>query len=191
MLKDLILLQTFTYTGGGQFGNFIQGLSQFGFFSYMLPFLLIFTLIYGILLKAKFFEKNAINAVIALAIALIALQFDVVPIFFSSIFPKLGIGLAVILVILVLMGLFLPDQAWVGYVLFGVSAIIVLVILYQSSAQTLIGSSVLFWLERYWPVLAGAVFVIIVIVLLTRERDTTPTQRTLGDVLPFFRYPDA
>ena len=186
MLKEILLLQTFSYTGGGQFGSLIESLSQLGFFSYILPFLLIFALIYGVLMKMKLFEKNAINGIIALAVALLAIQFEAVPMFFSDIFPRLGIGLAIILVILILVGLFLPNQGWVGYVLFGVSALIVLVILYQSAGVA--GSNYLYWFENYWPLLVGLIFIIVVVVLLTREKGTKQA-KTLGDILPFLGYP--
>lgn len=184
MLKEILSLQSFAYSGGGQFGSLIDSLSQMGFFSYILPFLLIFSLIYGILMKTKLFEKNAINAIIALAVSLLAIQFEAVPIFFSSVFPRLGIGLAIILVILIMLGLFLPNQGWVGYLLFGISSLIVLVILYQSFGET--GSGIFYWLESYWPLLVGVIFIIIVIVLLTREKETT--QKTLGDILPHLKY---
>ena len=180
MLK-LLFLQSFTYAGGGQFGSLIESLSQMGFFSYILPFLLIFALIYGILMKVKFFDKNAINAIIALAVALLAIQFEAVPMFFSDIFPRLGIGLAIILVVLILLGLFLPNQGWVAYVLFGVSALIFLIILYQSAGAA--SSGVLYWFENNWPLLVGLGFIILVIVLITtKKKETTP--KTLADLLP-------
>ena len=185
MLKEMLLLQTFSYSGGGQFTGIIENLSQIGFFTYILPFLLIFTLIYGILLKVKFFDKNVINGVIAIAIALLAIQFEAVPIFFSNVFPRLGVGLGIILVILVMLGLFLPNQAWTGYLLFGVSALITLVILYQSAGEA--GSGVIYWFENYWPLLAGLLFIVIVIVLLTREKSTEGA-KTLGDILPHLKY---
>lgn len=186
MLKEILLLQTFSYSGGGQFGGLIESLSQLGFFSYILPFLLIFTLIYGILIKVKFFNKNVVNGLIALVVGLLALQFEAVPLFFSNVFPRLGVGLGVILVILILLGLFLPNQAWTGYVLFGVSALIALIVLYQSAGAA--GSSILYWFERYWTILAAALFVIIVIVLITRDKTTPPTPKTLGDILPHLKY---
>ena len=78
-----------------------------GVFSYVLPFLLIFALVFGILAQAKFLGENkGVNSVIALAVALLALQFPVVPTFFASITSNLAIGLTVLLSVLILMGLF-------------------------------------------------------------------------------------
>ena len=60
--------------------------------------MLIFALVFGILIKTQIFKDNkAVNGIIALAVAFMALQFDFVPTFFAQIFPRLGIGLAIIL----------------------------------------------------------------------------------------------
>lgn len=185
MLEGGLLLQTFSFYQGGQFGGLIDSLTQIGFFSFVLPFLLLFALIYGILLKVKIFDKNAINGIIALAVALIALQFDIVPQFFSEIFPQLGIGLAVILVILIIMGLFMPNYGWVGYLLFGVSTLIIIIILYQSFGGA--NLEAISWIKNYLPFIIGIIFIIIIIAFLTRER-TAPIHK-LGDVLPFLGYP--
>jgi hypothetical protein len=82
-----------------------------GIFAYALPFLLIFALVFGILTKINIFTKGnepnkAVNAIISLTVALMALQFNIVSEFFSSIFPRFGVALAIILVILIFIGLF-------------------------------------------------------------------------------------
>ncbi|MGY4884689.1 MAG: hypothetical protein ACP5NZ_03890 [Nanobdellota archaeon] len=71
------------------------------------PFLLIFALIFGLLMKINIFgtkddPKKNINAIIAAVVALIALQFNTVSSFFSDLFPRLGVALAIILTILIL-----------------------------------------------------------------------------------------
>jgi len=101
-------------TGLATFGNGITGILNYwadvGVFSYVLPFLLIFAVVYGILSKIDLFGKQdqnkGVNAVIGVAVGLLALQFDYVPYFFSIIFPKLGVGISVLLTALILMGLF-------------------------------------------------------------------------------------
>lgn len=184
MIGDMLLLVSYGFNEG-QFGVLLDRLTQMGFFSYVLPFLLIFALIYGILLRVKIFEKNSINGIIALAVGLMALQFDFVPIFFSELFPRVGIGLAIILAILILVGLFLPDKPWVGYTLFGISAIIVLVILIQSGGAY--GSPALYWFYDNWPLIFGLIFIIVFMIIITKDKDPKPPL-TLGEVLPHFRY---
>ena len=119
---------------GGGFGGVLSAWEQAGVFSFILPFLLIFAMVFGILTQVKLFKENKIiNAVIALTVGLLSLQFNFVPIFFSEIFPRLGVGLAVLLVVLILFGLFLdPEHKGVNYVLMGGSIIIIVVVIYQT-----------------------------------------------------------
>ncbi len=100
--------------------------ADFGIFAYVLPFLMIFAVIFGILNKSKILGDNkGVQAVISLAIGLMALQFDYVSNFFATIFPYAGIGLAVLLVAMILMGLITQDNnvsKWIwltlGFIIF-------------------------------------------------------------------------
>lgn len=151
-----------SYSGGGRgIGSFLDVLAQNGFFSYLLPFLLIFALINGILGKTQLFKDNkSVNAIIALVVGLLALQFEMVPIFFSEIFPRLGIGLAVILVLLILVGMFSdPDNKGIMWVFFGIGAIILIVILVQTAGS--LGWSSAYWWYDNWKMIAGLVFFLI------------------------------
>jgi hypothetical protein len=79
--------------------------NQIGVFSYVIPFLLIFAVVFAILQKSNILNNNrAIDTIVAASCGLLALQFDMVGIFFSNIFPKMGVGLAVVLVILLFLG---------------------------------------------------------------------------------------
>jgi len=110
-----IFLAYYPSLGGGAIGNLLFQWEQAGVFSYVLPFLLIFAMVYGLLNKLNFFGKKAdtegkttrgINIVIAVAVALMSLQFDLVNIFFAEIFPKFGVGIAVLVVLFLMVGLF-------------------------------------------------------------------------------------
>ena len=85
--------------------------ADIGVFAYILPFLLIFAVVYGILSKINILgeqgKNKGVNAVISVAVGLLALQFDYVPHFFSMIFPYAGMGISVLLVALILANLFL------------------------------------------------------------------------------------
>ncbi len=135
------------------FGNVLTNLQQAGFFSYIIPFLLIFALVFGILTKIQIFKDNkAIYAIIALAVALMALQFDVVPKFFAQIFPAMGVGISIVLVILILLGLFIdPDNPGLMWVLFGIAALIVIIVLSQTAGN--LGLPVGSWLADNWQTL--------------------------------------
>jgi len=125
------------YSGGG-FRDFLIQLEQLGFFDYVLPFFIIFALIFGILIKTKIFEDNkAVNAIIALSVGLMALQFGFVSAFFSELFPRLGVGLAIILAVLILVGLFFDVEGQaLNYILLAVATIIVIVVLASTAEVT-------------------------------------------------------
>src|SRR3972149_1922854 len=110
MLSMLSNIVNFQFGGfyGGSFGDLLLYWEQLGVFSYVLPFLLIFAVVFGILTKIKVFgDHRGLNAVIALVVGLLSLQYNLVPIFFSEIFPRVGIAISIILVLLVLVRLFL------------------------------------------------------------------------------------
>ena len=88
------------------FGNLLYTLEQGDFFTYVLPFLLIFAIVYAILEKTKILGDNkGIVSIIAIAVGLLALQFGEVTRFYEIIFPELGKWLAVMLVFVILLGL--------------------------------------------------------------------------------------
>jgi len=134
MLNEMIFLAPSPFFGGGAFGNLLAQWEQMGVFSYMLPFLLIFALIYGILSKMNLFgdkENKSINAIISLSVALMALQFELVTLFFSDVLPRLGVALAAVLVILILIGLFgnPENKGFMNTMMWGSFAIAIIIIL--------------------------------------------------------------
>lgn len=156
-----------------ELGAVLQQWADIGVFSYVLPFVLIFAVVIALLDRIEVFQVNrGISALIALSIALLALQFDLVPQFFSIIFPKLGVGLSVLLVALVLMGVFIgnePDKKWGIYVFFGIAAIVFLVVLFTSFSDYR-------WLDSWWwrqynaAIIAGLALIILVIIAMTVPR---------------------
>lgn len=135
MIEGLISLASYSIGTGGGIGNALFQLEQMGVFAYLLPFLLIFALVYGILNKTSILgNSQGINVVLSLAIGLMALQFNFVSYFFSEIFPRMGVGLAILLVMAVFLGGFvdLENQKWGKWLFFGVGALIVLIIVFQS-----------------------------------------------------------
>ena len=94
-----------------------------GLFSYILPFLVIFAVVFGLLERLQIFggESRGVNAVISTAVGLLSLQFNFVGVFFSQLFPRFGIGVAILLVAMVFLGLFVENKMilvffWVGAV---------------------------------------------------------------------------
>ena len=162
------MLVSYGYFEGGEIGDMLNYLEQEGFFSYILPFLLIFALIFGILTQMGIFRgkdrdggggNKGINGIIAFSVALMSLQFEFVPRFFSEIFPRMGIGLVIFLVILIFIGMFVdPDSNGMMYVLLAIGAIIVIVVLVQTAGE--VGWSSAYWWQDNWPMIAGIVFLL-------------------------------
>lgn len=106
------------------FTDLLNYLNMMGVFSYVIPFLLIFAVVFAILEKSGILGKDnkAIWAIVATSIGLLALQFDYVPRFFAVIFPRFGIGLSIFLVLLIMLGFFYSKDlskgrvAWIGWV---------------------------------------------------------------------------
>ena len=164
MLKEVIFL-ALTFPGGA-LGDLLSKWEQAGFFSYLLPFLLIFALVFGILTRIKVFKDNrVVNGIIALAVALMALQFSFVPEFFSQIFPRLGVGLIIILGILIVVGLFAdPDSPLINYVLLGIGVITIGMILIQSAGA--LGWASGQWWEQNWQIVIGAMVLFILVAVI-------------------------
>ncbi len=104
--------------------------NELGIFSYIIPFLLIFAIIFALLQKTHVLGENkAIEIIISVSIAILSIQFDMVSTFFANIFPKFGIGLAIFLVLIVMLGFFVPAKdgkvpfQWIGWVV-GVGVVI-------------------------------------------------------------------
>jgi len=114
-------------------GDILYDWADFGVFAYLLPFLMIFAIVYGILSKSNFLGNNkGVNATIALAVGLISLQFDYVANFYATIFPYTGMAIAVLLIALILMGMMGTELDWTKYIWFGIGAVSFLVVLFYT-----------------------------------------------------------
>lgn len=173
-----LFLQSFGFFDGSSIGNLLNYWEQAGFFSYVLPFLLIFSMIFGILTQIRLFKDNkSINAIIALSVGLMALQFPFVSRFFSEIFPRLAVGLIVLLILIILTGLFAnPDDKWMMYLMWVVGVITVIIILVQTAGAS--GFLSFFpWLSFNWPMVLGVIaFFVMLAVVVASARPASTTE---------------
>lgn len=151
----------------GVFSQMFNYWQQAGVFQFVLPFLLIFSLIFAILQRTEIFKDRIINIILALVVGLMALQFPQVSQFFADIFPRLGMALGALLVIVILLGMFFPlNNKWVVYSMMGVGIILVAVVLSKTVGVS--GLSAWPWLTINWPLVVFAAVFLIIIILVVR-----------------------
>lgn len=170
MIEKMVFLASASIT------DFLNAMSDQGFFAYVLPFLLIFALVFGILNQIKIFkESKGVNGIIALVVGLLALQFDLVPRFFSEIFPRVGIAISVILAILIILGLFIDtSKPGIMYTLLGVSAVILIIVLINSAGA--LGWSSGGWWSDNWGTVAVAIFILAAIGVIIGASSNKPAK---------------
>lgn len=195
MFEEVLFLQSYGFFRGGDLGNVLAQWQAAGVFSYALPFLLIFALTFGLLTRIGLFSSTdaqgvsrpnkSINAIIALSVALMALQFDFVSLFFSEIFPRFGVALSVILVILILGGLFMPlNVKGFNWGLIAVVMVIVGIVIFQSLSA--FGYNFGYWWNNNlgsligWVVLIGLIIAVVAGASSPSQSPNTLLGRTMG-----------
>ena len=129
-----------------------------GVFAYLIPFLIIFAVVYGILLKTKLLGENkGVIATISLGVGLMSLLNDYVSNFFSSLFPYAGMAIAVLLVALILMGLVSTENfSWRIWFIVGIVGFVAVLLASLNDMKWWLGGQ----LGDSWPaILAGLVLI--------------------------------
>jgi len=150
------------YAWGTSINEVLAEWQSMGVFEFILPFLLIFAVVFGILTKAEILGKNkGVNLVIALAAGLLGVQSVSLRSFFQTIFPYAGIGLAVILVALILSGIFVDQQTkfskYFFYLGLGIAG---LVVLFSLADYNWVGG---WWWQENWTTLLTFIAIIALI----------------------------
>lgn len=98
----------------------LSNLAQLGFYDFVLPFFLILAVLFGILQSRHTISDNAnINGVIAVIVAFLGTYIGR-GLFYTRLFSAFGMGLAALLVLVVLLGMFgfKPGDLFKGFSLF-------------------------------------------------------------------------
>jgi len=149
------------------FADILNKAAEMQIFSYVLPFLLVFALVYAILIKSNILgdNKGAI-VIISLALGLLSLVGDYFPNFIQAMSPKLAIALSLLIAVLVLLGLFVERAQWLNNLFIGVGILAFVIVAYSSLADYRFTGS---WLwEEYGPALVTLIIIGIVIALIVR-----------------------
>lgn len=109
-----------------------------GLFSVFLPFLLIFAVTFAVLNKSGILgRKGGVDTIVSLVVGLLALQQEFLRRFFAELFPRLGVGIGVMLALIILVGLFImggQSQATWMIILGAVGFIVFLVVIISTQS---------------------------------------------------------
>lgn len=147
--------------------------SNVGVFDYVLPFLLVFAVVFGILQQTGVLGQNkGVNMIVSLVLGLFVIRFANVTAFIGDIFANFGIALSVILVLMILTGLFVSKdnrKTWIKNA-FGIAMISFAVVVIASLNEfAWFGSS---WWQENWVSIVWIAVVILIIGSFFREDET-------------------
>ncbi len=139
----------------------IQQWEAFGVFTVLLPLVLVFTIVFAILEKINLFHNRGVNLLIALVIGFFTVSNPYVGAFFMNFFANIGIGIAIIIGLVVLLGVSLkPDTdswRWI-FSIFG--GVIFLVVLARSGVfETVVGNNFWYWFQANSAIVIIFIFV--------------------------------
>lgn len=156
--------------------EFFRSLERWGLIDVLLPFLLIFTLVFAVLQKTHILgeEKRNLNTVLALVISLIVVVphvtgnypagYDPVRVINAAL-PSVSIVVVAVIMLLLMIGLFAHDRVLLGLTMPGwiafFSVITIIIIFGSSAGWWMSGFDV--WLERVFGSDALAVVIMIVV----------------------------
>ena len=146
-----------------------------GVFDFLLPALLIFSIIFGILTSTKVLGGNkGVNAIIALSAALMAMRLQLVSDFFSLLLPGLGIGIAVIVVVLIMAGLFMSQgniHEWMPTFFWGGLVVGLIIVITVLNSFAWFGSP--WWQQNWVSIVWVAVLFTLLLQFFKEPKDAT------------------
>ncbi len=135
-------------------GTFFQNLQSYGFYDYLLPFLLIFTIIFAMLEKTKIMgtengkPRTNIDTLLAVIIAFIVVVQTEIVMIMNNYLSKMALLIIIVLIFLLLLGVFGADvsQGLSGWLL-GLGFLISVVgVIWALSPDIGLGN----WLSQYY-----------------------------------------
>lgn len=175
-------------------------LQEIGLFDTLIPFMLIFTIVFGVMTKVKIFEDKKFNVIIALGLSLITVfqhiiypgsQYDVIGVINSAL-PQVSLVMVAVVMLFLILGLFgkipmLGEDRVSGVV--GFLAVLVIVYIFGSSAGLNWWGDLPNWLydrEVYALVVVLLVFGLIIRYITGKDEHAEAEESWLKDAAKFF-----
>ncbi|MCD4666427.1 hypothetical protein K8R47_01305 [archaeon] len=161
-------------------GSFIYEMESLGVYDYLLPFVLVFAILFAILEKTKIFgaDKKNISAIVAIIVALVTVtQWEIVR-KLNIFLPKISFFIIIVVMVLVLFGLMGANitEGLGGFLLF-FGAIASLIAVYWALGDD-IGLQLPYWLENSGPWIAAIVVLILLSLVIYGGSSTERGEKT-------------
>tara|TARA_Y100000310_G_scaffold342216_1_gene444370 strand:- start:711 stop:1259 length:549 start_codon:yes stop_codon:yes gene_type:complete len=161
---------------------------RLGVFDIVLPFLLVFAIVYGILKYMKIFGNDkGVHAILSIVIGILAVRYTEFTYFYRELFPRLGIGLTILLVFLILVGMFASDKSMTIFMwIFSIIGLIIAIAVVYNSAAVFgwvdgFGGGASEWIS--W-IVSAVLLIGVIVVIVMGNIDTTGS--TAAKAAPMF-----
>lgn len=160
------------YYGFTQLDGLLQMWASFGVFSVLIPFVLMFAVVFAILEKSRILGAHrGIDVIVSISIALLALQWDFMPRFFAELFPRLGMAIAILLSLVILVGMFITTaHKNIYYIILASVAFIIFIIMLIQTYGGYAWTSSWFWQQWGGLIVTGLVIIGLILVFVIPKR---------------------
>lgn len=178
-------------SGYGAWANVMAQWENFGVFTILLPFILVFAVVFAILERIALFKDNrGVNILIAIVIGFFTISNPYVSYFFRYIFGNLAWGIAIMIAVVILLGLTLKPEETTWKWIFGVLAAVLFLSMMskpmadgKSGLQFLFGDSLWYWIQANSAMVVIGLFVafaVMAIVMTGKKPDSSPKFQLAG-----------
>lgn len=161
--------------GYGAWAQVMAQWEQLGVFTVLLPFVLIFAVVYAILERIELFKNRGVHMLIALVVGFFTISNPAVSYFFMYLFGNLAWGIGILIAVVILIGLAIkPDTAeWRNIFIFLGIAIFLAILakptpLGTSGLQFIVGDGLWYWVQNNTAIVVLGLVIVAVLFAVVR-----------------------
>ncbi len=153
------------YYGFTQLDQMLSMWQSFGVFKVFLPFILIFAVVFAILNKSKVLGgRGGIDTIVAISIAMLAIQQEYATRFMATLFPNLSMGISVLLALLILVGLFMVETSNAWRIIMAVVGFIIFIVVVTQTQTSFSWRGSIWWQQWGGLIIMGLILAAIIVV---------------------------